>query len=101
MNELLCQKCSHHRATVHITVLTNGAVAEVHLCIQCQAAEGKPNDPRCPKCGLTFRQIELRGRLGCPEDYAFFSDRIVPILERHHGSSKHIGKIPSEKQFSS
>ena len=49
-------------------------------------------DRRCPKCGMTFNEFKAKGRFGCPHDYDVFERRLVPLLQRVHGSSDHQGE---------
>lgn len=49
----------------------------------------------CPICGLGFQDFRKTGRLGCPNDYEFFSEQIDPLLLGMHGATEHVGKKPS------
>lgn len=53
-----------------------------------------PRTGRCKLCGSSFDDIARRGKLGCPECYEQFGDRLAPTIERMHGRTKHIGKLP-------
>ena len=55
------------------------------------AAEGP--EP-CPACGLDFATFRTAGRLGCSEDYEHFKLHLVPLIEKIHNSSQHVGKVP-------
>ncbi len=46
----------------------------------------------CPDCGLKFMEYRAQGRLGCPNDYAVFSKGLLPLLQRAHGATRHVGK---------
>ncbi len=48
----------------------------------------------CPICGITFLEFRKQGRLGCPNDYDFFSDELEPLLLNIHDQADHIGKVP-------
>lgn len=119
---MICQFCKKNVATVHLTELVEGEKQEVHLCEQCARKKGLsfksqlslqdllsglmekklekiPEEilsMKCPTCGLTFRQFRETGRFGCPRDYQVFQDGLAPLLERIHGSTKHIGKMPKK-----
>lgn len=112
-------KCDHcdKEATVHDTVLRDGAWVEVHCCEACAAKQGlagpgptlnelltnfilpqvagekprpkaaKPKTPACANCGFTFEQFRQAGLLGCPECYAAFESLLLPLLERAHEGS--------------
>jgi protein arginine kinase activator len=118
---VICQFCKKNVATVHLTELVEGKKQEIHLCEQCARKKGlslkkqlslqdlltslmeqkKENIPeallsiKCPVCGLTFREFRESGRLGCPQDYQVFKEGLKLLLERIHGSSKHVGKVPT------
>ena len=116
---LLCQHCKQAKATVHITD-TVPDKRERHLCEKCAEEEGviikqthhttneilqqfikqktglgAVDDLSCPKCGMTFREFQLKGQLGCPLDYDVFAKVLSPLIERaHEGATHHVGKIP-------
>ena len=46
-------------------------------------------------CGLSYQDLAKQGRLGCETCYTTFGDRVNPLLRRIHGSTSHIGKVPS------
>ena len=48
----------------------------------------------CPDCGITLVEFRQRGRLGCPKDYEVFGTQLRDLLERIHGSSQHVGRVP-------
>ena len=119
MNSGNCQICKKTKATVHITD-TMPERRERHLCEDCAEREGViikqqhhttneilqqfikhkiglglTEDLVCPHCGLSFREFQLKGQLGCPHDYVVFKAQLMPLIERaHEGGSKHMGKKP-------
>ena len=115
---IICQHCHQAKATVHITD-TVPEKRERHLCEDCaekegviikqhqttneilqqfikhKAGHGAASDITCPKCGLTFREFQLKGQLGCPHDYEAFKSVLTPLIERaHEGATQHVGKVP-------
>ncbi len=116
---LACQRCQTAKATVHITD-TLPEKRERHLCEACAEKEGvliKQHHPTtneilqqfikhktglggtdevaCPRCGLTFREFQLKGQLGCAHDYEAFRSLLKPLIERaHEGATHHVGKVP-------
>lgn len=50
--------------------------------------------PKCPFCGANPVDIEAAGRFGCPNCYNAFKEDIESMLMRHHGSIRHVGKVP-------
>ena len=50
----------------------------------------------CPKCGMTLRDFEKRGRLGCIECYTTFNDYIVKEMFKQQGESTYGGRLPGQ-----
>ena len=48
----------------------------------------------CPKCGMTLRDFEKKGRLGCIECYNTFNDYIVKEMFKQQGESTYGGRMP-------
>lgn len=110
-----CQSCQKAAASVHVTELKGEDKVEFHLCEECAQAQGLPpksppvsmldifhqlvektggsgktRDRSCGGCGITFSEFKAKGRFGCAEDYDAFQSRVIPLLERIHGSSEHV-----------
>lgn len=117
---MVCEKCQKHHATVHLTEIVNDEKKEAHLCEECARNSGvgvkisfsisdilgnlmegkgpketKSGGPRCPQCGITFAEFRSKARMGCGKDYEIFESGIHPLLEKIHGSTQHVGKVPS------
>jgi protein arginine kinase activator len=119
-----CEKCNKHRATVHLTEITEGKRSEIHLCEACaqQAGVVAKAQPQlsellnallasqkegggtptasdkltCPQCGTTFKQFKDEYLLGCPHDYEVFGEPLKAIIEKNQGgATSHCGKVPS------
>lgn len=115
-----CERCQA-RATVHITDMMPEKT-EMHLCDRCAEKEGiivkqhhttnailhefikqktglgLGDGPTCPKCGLSFREFQNSGQLGCPYDYEAFRELLNPLIERaHEDATHHTGKTPGGK----
>lgn len=116
---MLCQNCGKYEATTHLRRIINGEVAQMHLCSRCAAAMGYSRgiSPfgigfgslldglfgdipagipgsrtlRCDKCGCSFDDIVKNGRVGCPECYALFYDRLSQTVGKIHGSAVYEG----------
>lgn len=124
---LKCRHCGA-KATVHLSEPSEDeGVQEWHLCRACARRAGLLAAPEadlgldaviqklvldhvgelvgqlarttCPYCGLSFMEFRIAGRLGCPGDYAMFSSGLTPMLRRHHGASRHVGKLPRRRGF--
>lgn len=115
---MLCQNCGKKTATTYIKTIVNGRLTQYHLCSDCAKKMGYENIfsdfgldfgnmlggliggipgeqvPRCEKCGTTFEEISKTGKLGCAECYRTFRRKLVPIIQRIHGTTKHKGKGP-------
>jgi protein arginine kinase activator len=50
---------------------------------------------RCPECGVTGEDLQKRGLVGCGHDYEVFGEDLLPLIERLHGKTRHVGKAPS------
>ena len=115
----LCQNCNKDIATVHLTDIKVGEKQEMHFCERCATERGLPkpgytmqeivgallekgakarsaarSSQRCPGCGMTYQEFRTKGRFGCANDYNVFKDGLVPLLEKIHGSSQYVGKVP-------
>lgn len=118
----VCDNCKKSVATVHLTEIKKGQSEEVHLCENCARELHVPHKPPvsvhdllgafmekpeagvssppienaiCDECGLTFDEFRKNPRFGCANDYKVFGRNLVSLLEKIHGSSKYIGKVPS------
>ena len=122
-NAYACEVCGKNVATVHLTEITKEGVKTVHLCESCAEEKGIPAAPHvqlsdvlssflsspaakelaqlsqvsCPVCGISYLEFRAGGRLGCATDYTVFSEGLLPLLERIHGSTEHAGKSPRKR----
>ena len=117
----VCDICQKNEASITITrVDKDGKSAEMHLCSKCAMHKGigdavkphvsvieilaelkdkiKDEDRNlvCPKCGITYADFKRFGRLGCENCYTAFTERLLPLIKRIHGSNKHIGRKPTQ-----
>ncbi|MEM7231235.1 MAG: UvrB/UvrC motif-containing protein [Planctomycetota bacterium] len=122
---MLCEACQKKPATVHLTDVSNNTKQELHLCDECAKGQGvtiksymykEPGYPEllpqlvetqseapsgdkdltCPRCGMSFRRFRSTGKFGCPHDYVAFQHGLGSLLEKIHGRSQHVGKVPSQ-----
>jgi protein arginine kinase activator len=118
---MTCQRCPGE-AKVHLTETVDGRHRQLHLCVACarKAGLGLPESApslaldrvvqdliiahvgelvgelaslTCPDCGLKFMEFRSRGRLGCPNDYRVFARGLLPLVQRAHGATRHVGKV--------
>ena len=122
---MICQRCKNN-ASVHLTQRVGESRQELHLCLACAKKAGlavpeKPPDLAldavvqslivahvgelvgeladlsCPDCGIKYMEFRAGGRLGCPQDYRVFSRGLLPVLQRVHGATRHVGKAARQR----
>jgi len=55
-----------------------------------QLGSGQPSTiKKCAKCGTTWNDIYMSGRMGCADDYELFAEELRPWLIKAHGRAKH------------
>src|SRR3972149_2991729 len=111
-----CESCNKKHATVHLTEILGTVKKERHLCEECAQSINthltKIPSPTeiltslinqvapeinemskivCPVCGLSYLEFRSNGRLGCPMDYTIFRKGLIPLLEKMHSSTQHVG----------
>lgn len=117
---MICESCGKNSATTHVKTIINGELTEYSLCAECSQKLGYGNlltglgrnfssllggffsdvDPdakdtvRCKCCGSSFDDIARTGKVGCAECYHTFYNRLIPLIQRIHGNTKHRGKVP-------
>ncbi len=116
---MICEECGLNQATVAITVSAGGEMRTRHLCQDCMkkmeqslahgdiqgflssilaVLNAQKNDvPQltCSGCGLTYKQFQETGRLGCAQCYHDFAEELKPLLQRIHGTAQHAGRKPA------
>lgn len=114
---MLCENCRKKEATLLYTEVVGDKIKEHNLCEECAQKKGlsKPKSSLAElllvmakglssevkkeektlvcTCGLTFSEFREGGKLGCVDCYSTFSEKLKPLLQRIHGSTKHVGKI--------
>jgi protein arginine kinase activator len=122
---MLCEKCNKRQATVHLTKVINGKKTEIHLCEQCakkgeqitfdnsfsinnfltsliDSVQDSPlkvdyiQTKKCDRCGMTYGKFKQLGRLGCPDCYNVFSEKLNILIKNIQGSENHTGKVPKK-----
>ncbi len=120
---MMCQRCKKRRASVRVTDVATKT--EIWLCEECAQKEGvtlksqvsladflaglikapvtkemtKLANLKCPECGITYLEFQSQGRFGCPNDYKVFAELVEPLLDKIHGSTKHVGKRSAGAPF--
>ncbi|MHC5109482.1 MAG: UvrB/UvrC motif-containing protein [Planctomycetota bacterium] len=89
----LCEQCAEKEGIIVKHHPTTNAI--LHDFIKQKTGMGSGDGPTCPKCGLSFREFQSTGQLGCPHDYEVFRELLTPLIERaHEDATHHVGKLP-------
>ncbi|MDP8213018.1 MAG: UvrB/UvrC motif-containing protein [Candidatus Zapsychrus exili] len=117
---MLCDICNKKKASVHLTEIVDGQMAELHLCEGCSKEKSVQMEQQfgladllagladfgkhqatpeetplvCSNCNLSYEDFRKFGRLGCSNCYQTFEVHLAPLLKKIHGSNKHLGKKP-------
>ncbi len=124
----MCEECGQREASCTVAVMMDGQVTHRHLCGEClakmnsaiaaggvqkvlsalmsaltgsaraAAAEAPQEDVACPECGTAFSTVAKTGRLGCPQCYRAFEERLKPMLQQYHGHMHHVGRTTPENE---
>ena len=116
---MLCDECGKNPAVFSVTIASGGGVSNRHLCAECMKkmessltqgnihsflssimsmlspAQKESDQLTCAHCGLSYSDFERTGKLGCAGCYQSFQEKLKPMLQRIHGSSKHVGRTPA------
>lgn len=88
----LCEACAQAAKLPHLPIK---GVAEIWKLLQASAQRSKREvGIVCPDCGMSLMEFRQKGRLGCPKDYEVFGAQLRDLLERIHGSNRHVGRVP-------
>jgi protein arginine kinase activator len=118
---MVCELCKTKHATIHITEIVSGQKKELHLCHECAQKKGVTHKiqlslsdllggmiekkagskalkglrkVKCPNCGISFKDLKSKVRLGCTHDLEIFKEWLGPFIEKIHGTTQHVGKLP-------
>jgi len=119
---MICNVCGTKEASIHLTEVVNGQMAEVHICEQCagekgtdfktyfnfgdllagftglekmMGSSGTKTVPVCKACGMSSEEFSKNGRLGCANCYPSFDKFIAAVIKQVQRSNVHVGKQPS------
>jgi protein arginine kinase activator len=116
---MLCDRCKINEAKYRFRQIINGVVTEMWLCPACAEEGGddleiygvgallpsifvlpltiaKTKHRVCPDCGTSIEEFKETAWLGCQTCYTEFKDILEPMIKRLHGSTTHVGKIPTK-----
>jgi protein arginine kinase activator len=117
-----CEICGLDEAVIHVKQIIDEVENELHLCESCAVLKGisveeskkdfsihnlltglvnvdksskiVDKKKKCPKCKLTYTQLQKQVKLGCVECFTVFKDEIDYILDKMYGKYQHNGKYP-------
>lgn len=123
-SENLCEICGKNEAVIHVQQIMGSEIIELRLCEECAEKKGisgentnldfsiselltgllnitseVKNDKDqsfCRNCGMTYKEFQKEGKLGCPECAQVFRKDIYTILESISGTHQHIGRYPKK-----
>lgn len=116
---MICDMCKLNEAKVSVEQVADGVTKNIYLCPACSQRLGfgmfsetidisitkilgdKDNDDgrkseQCPVCGLSFREIESKKMIGCPECSSFFKAEIMEILGKKKKNLNYSGFIADD-----
>ncbi|MBD3368163.1 MAG: hypothetical protein GF405_08355 [Candidatus Eisenbacteria bacterium] len=92
----LCETCAHERGVATTLPSFAGPLVGILMgLLEDDSLEETPPDAACDECGMSYADFRRTGRLGCGACYDRFSSELAPLLRRIHGSTQHLGRMPS------
>jgi len=111
---MLCDRCKTREAVNLFKQTVNGTSQTLHLCSHCanewvlgsfwgdfampsvfSKQFAAPRSRKvCDCCGTAYEEIVKTGKLGCAHCYEVFHHELSRSIEKIHGKSRHIGKVP-------
>ena len=97
----LCSECAHlvNFTNIEIPKEINDFLAN-YIGFNSELAEfpisSTPQREVCNKCGLSYKEFQENGKLGCEKCYENFEYRLEPTIRRIHRNVKHVGKSPKK-----
>ena len=102
---MICDMCKLNEAKVSVEQVADGVTKNIYLCPACsqrlgfgmfsktidisitKILEANDNDDgrksdQCPVCGLSFREIESKKMMGCPECFHFLKPKLWKYWEK-------------------
>lgn len=92
----LCEVCAQKAGLPTQQVQVKATIDEVWKLLQLSAVKATKRRPTraCDGCGTTLDELRRRGRIGCQRCYETFADYLGELLERMHGATQHVGRLP-------
>lgn len=120
---MLCDYCGKNQATALFKQSINGKTQHLHICDECANAmlyqnifsdfsineifskslfSGGYSNSKvqkvCDKCQSTLDEVMNTGKVGCDQCYCVFGNELLRTIEKIHGKSNHVGKVPESAQ---
>lgn len=93
----LCAGCAEQQNLVVGKELQISAIVQIMISKHGPDVADQLTRLTCPACGLKYGEFRTQGRLGCPHDYEAFKAGLMPLLERIHRKTAHVGKRPKRR----
>jgi protein arginine kinase activator len=93
----LCELCAAKQNVIVGKELQISAIVQVMISKQGPDVADQLSRLTCPVCGMKYGEFRTQGRLGCPHDYEAFKPGLLPLLERLHRKTGHVGKRPKRR----
>ncbi|MEW6072797.1 MAG: UvrB/UvrC motif-containing protein [Planctomycetota bacterium] len=90
----LCESCAQNLNLPQMQVSPKSVVNIWKLLQQSAKKAREEGGLSCPDCGMSLAEFRSKGRLGCPKDYEVFKAHLIPLLQRIHNASRHVGRLP-------
>ena len=94
----LCEHCAQEAEIPHIAAQQKSMDEVWKLlkmsALKAQTPEAARKTLTCSGCGTTLEELRRKGRLGCQTCYTTFAQYLQGLLERMHGSTNHVGRVP-------
>lgn len=92
----LCDACAQGQNLPHNAVLKKSPQEILKLLHASAQRSRREPTIQCPDCGMTLLEFRQKGRMGCPKDYELFGAHARELLERIHGATAHVGRLPGQ-----
>lgn len=93
----LCAACAEQQNLIVGKELQLSAIVQIMVSKQTPEVADQLTRLTCPACGLKYGEFRTLGRLGCAHDYEAFKPGLLPLLERIHRKTAHVGKRPKRR----
>ncbi|MEA1913040.1 MAG: UvrB/UvrC motif-containing protein [candidate division WOR-3 bacterium] len=99
-----CELCGKNEAKYKYYEVNSDSIRELNICEDCARKKGiafrnkttrvRTENSECLNCRLSFKEFKKMNKLGCPECYKAFREKLKIILAQIHPGIIHKGKKP-------